>query len=89
MVELQGGNQLKIIMVTKDLSSRCNLMKVSNFDSVVIIYSRLYFPMFQVSVFRADRFKACSVVGSSGVLTGSKCGAEIDKADFVFRYWSV
>ncbi|XP_038078188.1 CMP-N-acetylneuraminate-poly-alpha-2,8-sialyltransferase-like [Patiria miniata] len=29
---------------------------------------------------------SCSVVGSSGILKGSHCGHNIDKADFVFRF---
>ncbi|XP_038077784.1 CMP-N-acetylneuraminate-poly-alpha-2,8-sialyltransferase-like [Patiria miniata] len=38
------------------------------------------------SVFQPNRFKVCSVIGSSGILKGSRCGAEIDKSDFVFRF---
>lgn len=30
-------------------------------------------------------YSLCSVVGNSGILTGSQCGANIDQADFVFR----
>lgn len=30
-------------------------------------------------------YSLCSVVGNSGILTGSHCGANIDQADFVFR----
>ncbi|XP_041644206.1 sia-alpha-2,3-Gal-beta-1,4-GlcNAc-R:alpha 2,8-sialyltransferase-like [Cheilinus undulatus] len=30
-------------------------------------------------------YSICSVVGNSGILTGSHCGPEIDQADFVFR----
>ncbi|XP_032888972.1 sia-alpha-2,3-Gal-beta-1,4-GlcNAc-R:alpha 2,8-sialyltransferase isoform X1 [Amblyraja radiata] len=30
-------------------------------------------------------YNTCAVVGNSGILTGSSCGADIDKSDFVFR----
>uniref|UniRef100_A0A8D2CHU3 ST8 alpha-N-acetyl-neuraminide alpha-2,8-sialyltransferase 3 n=1 Tax=Sus scrofa TaxID=9823 RepID=A0A8D2CHU3_PIG len=30
-------------------------------------------------------YNICAVVGNSGILTGSRCGQQIDKSDFVFR----
>ncbi|XP_072927834.1 alpha-2,8-sialyltransferase 8F-like [Hemitrygon akajei] len=37
------------------------------------------------SSLRSQQYKRCAVVGNSGILTNSSCGAEINKADFVFR----
>nr|XP_006823428.1 PREDICTED: sia-alpha-2,3-Gal-beta-1,4-GlcNAc-R:alpha 2,8-sialyltransferase-like [Saccoglossus kowalevskii] len=31
------------------------------------------------------KYKTCSIVGSSGILLNSKCGAEIDTSDYVIR----
>ncbi|XP_070559663.1 alpha-2,8-sialyltransferase 8E-like [Ptychodera flava] len=36
--------------------------------------------------FASKSFKKCSLVGSSGILLGSKCGQSIDAADFVMRF---
>ncbi|XP_061211599.1 sia-alpha-2,3-Gal-beta-1,4-GlcNAc-R:alpha 2,8-sialyltransferase-like [Neopsephotus bourkii] len=34
---------------------------------------------------QGQRFNTCAVVGNGGILTGSRCGAAVDGADFVFR----
>ncbi|KAI8487729.1 hypothetical protein Bbelb_344670 [Branchiostoma belcheri] len=36
--------------------------------------------------FQTGRFRNCSVVGSSGILTGSGCGTQIDSTEFVIRF---
>ncbi|XP_072017266.1 alpha-N-acetylneuraminate alpha-2,8-sialyltransferase ST8SIA3-like [Amphiura filiformis] len=38
------------------------------------------------SLFPKPPYKSCSVVGSSGILLGSKCGRLIDENDYVFRF---
>ncbi|KAF3848738.1 hypothetical protein F7725_015235 [Dissostichus mawsoni] len=39
----------------------------------------------EVSPILNKQYNVCAVVGNSGILTGSRCGPQIDKFDFVFR----
>ncbi|XP_078621456.1 alpha-N-acetylneuraminide alpha-2,8-sialyltransferase-like isoform X1 [Branchiostoma floridae x Branchiostoma japonicum] len=36
--------------------------------------------------FQTKRFKNCSIVGSSGILSRSGCGPQIDSSEFIFRF---
>ncbi|KAK1345586.1 hypothetical protein QTO34_008048 [Cnephaeus nilssonii] len=51
-----------------------------------ILIRKKIFDMFPVSQPFVERpYNQCAVVGNGGILNKSLCGAEIDKADFVFR----
>ncbi|KAI4791366.1 hypothetical protein KUCAC02_034045 [Chaenocephalus aceratus] len=39
----------------------------------------------EVSPILNKQYNVCAVVGNSGILTGSRCGPQIEKFDFVFR----
>lgn len=39
----------------------------------------------EVSPIVNKHYNVCAVVGNSGILTGSRCGPQIEKFDFVFR----
>ena len=39
----------------------------------------------EASPIAQKHYNACAVVGNSGILTGSRCGRQIDAFDFVFR----
>ncbi|XP_022093020.1 alpha-2,8-sialyltransferase 8E-like [Acanthaster planci] len=40
----------------------------------------------QNAIFKQGQFASCSVVGSSGILRGSRCGKKIDQSQFVSRF---
>ncbi|XP_022096981.1 CMP-N-acetylneuraminate-poly-alpha-2,8-sialyltransferase-like [Acanthaster planci] len=76
----------KNVYLTKHNTPRHKVMMYYMAGKPAKIADRIWETLPNDSVFQADRFKVCSVVGSSGILKGSKCGEEIDRADFVFRF---
>ncbi|CAH1264739.1 ST8SIA4 [Branchiostoma lanceolatum] len=50
-----------------------------------IISQELYHLVPESPPLLGKHFRSCAVVGNSGILLGSRCGRQIDSADFVFR----
>eukprot|EP00058_Branchiostoma_floridae_P020163 XP_002605653.1 hypothetical protein BRAFLDRAFT_97117 [Branchiostoma floridae] len=46
----------------------------------------MYHSLPKVSPFSGRSLGVCSLVGNGGILTGSKCGEQIDSSDFVIRF---
>ncbi|XP_066298784.1 CMP-N-acetylneuraminate-poly-alpha-2,8-sialyltransferase-like isoform X2 [Branchiostoma lanceolatum] len=61
--------------VKYDLDNNTETTITSHIYSVIPVSSPLL----------GKHFQSCAVVGNSGILLGSRCGPQIDSADFVFR----
>ncbi|XP_066296211.1 CMP-N-acetylneuraminate-poly-alpha-2,8-sialyltransferase-like isoform X1 [Branchiostoma lanceolatum] len=46
----------------------------------------MFYTLPKVSPFSGRSLGVCSLVGNGGILTGSKCGEQIDSSDFVIRF---
>ncbi|XP_078656916.1 CMP-N-acetylneuraminate-poly-alpha-2,8-sialyltransferase-like isoform X2 [Branchiostoma floridae x Branchiostoma belcheri] len=57
-------------------------LDVSKFQTIT---EQFYRQIPESSPLLGKHFKSCAVVGNSGILLGSRCGPQIDSADFVFR----
>ncbi|XP_066294131.1 CMP-N-acetylneuraminate-poly-alpha-2,8-sialyltransferase-like isoform X2 [Branchiostoma lanceolatum] len=54
-------------------------------EQYMTIDATLYRLIPEVSPLHGKHFRSCAVLGNSGILLGSRCGPQIDSADFVFR----
>ncbi|XP_033110784.1 sia-alpha-2,3-Gal-beta-1,4-GlcNAc-R:alpha 2,8-sialyltransferase-like isoform X2 [Anneissia japonica] len=74
----------EMILTKNDVKPSQKLSYMSQNDTVKIsqdFYNKL------PKVYPIQReYNRCSIVGNSGILNGSKCGNEIDRADFVIRF---
>ncbi|XP_030855727.1 ST8 alpha-N-acetyl-neuraminide alpha-2,8-sialyltransferase 7 isoform X1 [Strongylocentrotus purpuratus] len=80
-------NPYKMITMTSDDDTRGQLKRFysAKAKAMTLIPPGLRKLLPTKQLFSNQYFKTCSVVGNSGILINSSCGAEIDAADFAFR----
>ncbi|XP_041459696.1 sia-alpha-2,3-Gal-beta-1,4-GlcNAc-R:alpha 2,8-sialyltransferase-like [Lytechinus variegatus] len=80
-------NPYKMITMTSDDDTRGQLKRFysAKAKAMTLIPPGLRKLLPTKQLFRNQYFKTCSVVGNSGILLNSSCGAHIDAADFSFR----
>nr|XP_054766656.1 alpha-2,8-sialyltransferase 8E-like [Lytechinus pictus] len=82
-----GRDFLDSAFLTRDntpLNSSVLFYKILPEGMVPVVHD-LWVQLPKVPVYSGRQYKTCSVVGSSGILKGGKCGKFIDSSDFVFR----
>lgn len=75
MLNLSSRNQVVLPEVTYSLFP-CHILTKNKVTFLFYV---------QESPFKGKMFPRCAVMGSSGMLSNSHCGGEIDSADYVFR----
>ncbi|XP_072039875.1 alpha-2,8-sialyltransferase 8E-like [Amphiura filiformis] len=83
-IELNSRTHMVLSHKTTPVGVRlpCYFCKPNDTVQVQSWFTRV---MPQSSPLEGKSFKRCSVVGNGGILANSTCGANIDKADYIFR----
>ena len=80
----RSGWMLRVTVLYINLYTK-TFTKWSNFVLFFILYFISILVFTQDTPLPPPPYETCAVVGSSGILLGSRCGAEIDKMAFVYR----
>lgn len=78
------GDNSKIILHQKNVRLKEKVKFVFN-GKPKIITSEIYHHLPKINPYSSKRFKSCAVIGNSGLLINSSCGASVDQHDYVFR----